>query len=439
MSFFNKLFSKSDDSSSVAYNVKFGRYTDRNKTEANLTAWDNSVKLFNEKNYLLSFKELFNYIKDEEQNNVSYEVLDNKINFQFIQGSKIISGSIENNKVLAETFLAKYNELSVAFLRKLMNMNYNLQYTRFALKDDKICYKFDSTFEDASPNKLYFSFKELAVQSDRQDDLLVDEFSGLESLGTSHVIEIPESIKEVKYKYFTQWIDKTLERVNGLDEDKNSSAITFLLLALAFKIDFLIKPEGSIFDSFEKMQNSYFAKDNKTYIEKNRNLKVEISKVRAMPKEEFMNNLYDVKSTFAIVAPSTHKQVYDFVLQEMAKTDWYEQNNMPDVVIAVYEYIVGYSFFNFGMHYPTIDIFTLFYNITNQEYFKELGLKKNYISSDNQRFERSNIEDRIREIIKKGKKDYPKLDFMVNNLRYGDLKQFAKSYLNEFTYLNYAK
>ncbi len=439
MSYFNKLFSRTDDSSSMAYNVKFGRYTDRNKTEANLTAWDNAVKLFNEKNYFQSFIEFFNYIKDDSLSNVSYEVLDNKINFQFIQGSKIISGSIENNKVLAEAFLAKYNELTVAFLRKLMNMNYYLQYTRFALKDDKICYKFDSTYQDASPNKLYYSLKELAVQSDKQDDLLIDEFSTLEPLGTSHIIEIPENLKEVKYKYFSQWVDKTLARVSELDEDKNSGAITFLLLALAFKIDFLIKPEGRIYDSFEKMQTTYFAKDNKTYIEKNRALKEEIAKVRAMPKSDFLNNIYDVKSTFAIVAPSTHKQVYDFVLQEMAKTDWYEQNNMPDIVIAIYEYIVGYSFFNFGMHYPSIDFLTLFYNITNQEYFKELGFNKTYISSDNQRLDKNNIEDKIREILKKGKKDFPKLDFLFNNLRYADLKQFLKSYLNEFTYLNYSK
>jgi hypothetical protein len=440
MSFFNKLFSKSDDQgSSNAYIVKFGRYTDRNKTEANLTAWDNAVKLFNEKNYFLSFKEFFNYVKDESIGNVSYEVLDNRINFQFIQGSKIISGTIENNKVLAETFLAKYNDLNVAFLRKLMNMNYYLQYTRFALKDDKICYKFDSTYQDASPNKLYYSLKELAVQSDKQDDLLVDEFNTLEKLGTSHIIEIPERIKDAKYKYFTLWVDKTLERVSGLDEDKNSGAITFLLLALAFKIDFLIKPEGVISDSFEKMQTAYFAKDNKTYIEKNRILKDEIAKVRAIPREDFLKNIYDVKSTFGIVVPSTHKQVYDFVLQEMAKTDWYEQNNMPDIVIAVYEYIVGYSFFNFGMQYPSTDFLTLFYNITNQEYFKEIGFNKTYISSDNQRLDKNNIEDKIREVLKKGKKDFPKLDFLTNNLRYADLKQFAKSYLNEFTYLNYSK
>lgn len=439
MSFFNKLFSRTDDSSSMTYNVKFGRYTDRNKTEANLTAWDNAVKLFNEKDYFRSFIEFFNYIKDDSIDNVSYEVLENKINFQFIQGSKIISGSIESNKVLAEAFLAKYNELTVAFLRKLMNMNYYLQYTRFALKDDKICYKFDSTYQDASPNKLYYSLKELAVQSDKQDDLLIDEFSTLEPLGTSHIIEIPENLKEVKYKYFSQWVDKTLARVSELDEDKNSGAITFLLLALAFKIDFLIKPEGRIYDSFEKMQTTYFAKDNKTYIEKNRALKEEIAKVRAMPKSDFLNNIYDVKSTFAIVSPSTHKQVYDFVLQEMAKTDWYEQNNMPDIVTAIYEYIVGYSFFNFGMHYPSIDFLTLFYNITNQEYFKELGFNKTYISSDNQRLDKNNIEDKIREILKKGKKDFPKLDFLFNNLRYADLKQFLKSYLNEFTYLNYSK
>jgi hypothetical protein len=440
MSFFNKLFTKNDDSSSSSnYTVRFGRYSDRNKTENNLKAWDNSVLLFNEKNYFQSFKEFFNYIKDESQGNVSYEVLDNKINFQFVQGSKIISGTIENNKVLAETYLAKYNELSVAFLRKLMNMNFYLQYTRFALKDDKICYKFDSTYQDASPNKLYYSFKELAVQSDKQDDLLVGEFSSLEQLGTSHIIEVPENIRETKYKYFTQWVDKTLERVAGLDEDKNSGAITFLLLALAFKIDFLIKPEGGISDSFDKMQTSYFAKDTKSFIEKNRTLKEEIAKIRALPKEEFMKSLYDVKSTFGVVVPSTHKQVYDFVLQEMAKTDWYDQNNMPDVVIAVYEYIVGYSFFNFGMQYPSVELLTLFYNIVNQEYFKEIGLKKNFFYPESGKFEKYNIEDRIREIIKNGKKDFPKLDFQIGNLKYIDLKQFAKSYLNEFTYLNYAK
>jgi hypothetical protein len=81
----------------------------------------------------------------------------------------------------------------------------------------------------------------------------------------------------------------------------------------------------------------------------------------------------------------------------------------------------------------------LFYNIVNQEYFKEIGLKKNFFYPESGKFEKYNIEDRIREIIKNGKKDFPKLDFQIGNLKYIDLKQFAKSYLNEFTYLNYAK
>ena len=53
-----------------------------------------------------------------------------------------------------------------------------------------VCMRFDSEIKTANPNKLYYGLKELATKADKQDDLLVEEFSLLEALDTEHIIPI---------------------------------------------------------------------------------------------------------------------------------------------------------------------------------------------------------------------------------------------------------
>jgi hypothetical protein len=435
MSFFKNIFGSGDENKLPS--IKFGRYTDANKTKEQLESWDKSVKLFGEKKYLDAYEEFFHYIKDPALNNVSFSRQPEDISFEIIQGSKVIRGKANNNQVVAETHIVEFEKTSIAWMRKLMDLNFALKYSRFAIKDNRVCMKFSTNVMDGSPTKLYWSLRELATRSDKQDDLLSSEFGSLKSVDTIHTEEISAEEKEIKYKYLMLWIKKALEQAAPFDADKFSGAISYIFLSLTYRIDYLLAPEGTLMNDLEKIQNIYFAKDNSNYIQRNQQIKIEFEKILQQPKENVIKGFYKVKSTFAIMTASDFKTVADFVYNESANTNWYRDNKYPEIVACIYEYISSYSLFNYGMQQPLIEFFNLIMQVLNHDFYTELGVNDKLVS--NGKPDRSNIEDQIRSIINRGKKTYPNLDFKLDMLKYDSINLFGETFMKEIDYLNFTK
>ncbi|MEO0226264.1 MAG: hypothetical protein ABIL05_04855, partial [candidate division WOR-3 bacterium] len=156
------IFSKSD---SATVGIGFGRFSDCYKSPENVEHWNEACEYFNQQKYLDAYEAFLNYLKEDEVDNVKYERGPDQIKFKFPQGSKEVFGFADGAKVMAEVNVAQFTKLSVAFMRRLLDLNYNLNYSRSALKDNIICMKFDTSVIDGSPMKLYFAFKEIATQA----------------------------------------------------------------------------------------------------------------------------------------------------------------------------------------------------------------------------------------------------------------------------------
>ena len=245
---FDKLFGrgKKKVESRAAPDIVFGRYSDNNKPVAKANRWTDADNLFKEKKYTESFDAFFDYLQDDAVQNVVYERHGAEGRFQFYQGSKIVRGNFNNELVKAEVALARMPQPSVPVMRRLLEMNFYLYYNRFALDNDRLCMNFDSDIETASPSKLYYGLKELATKADKQDDLLVQDFAMLQSTDSEHITAIPQAEKEIKYEYLQKWIKQTLETIASVDPEKFSGGNAFMLLALIFRIDYLIAPEGKL-------------------------------------------------------------------------------------------------------------------------------------------------------------------------------------------------
>ena len=231
MSFLKNIFGGStSDNYPKKSPVKFGRYTAVNKNSRQLKGWDNSVKLFAEKKYTDAYVEFFSYLRDDNEDNVHCSTEGGKLNFSIAEGSKIVKGYADKDKVVAEVNIAGFDALNVAFMRKLMNMNFDLLYSRFALKDNRICLKFTSHILDASPYKMFYSLKELATRADKEDHILINEFKMLKPIDVEHLTGLTDQEKEVKYKYIQKWISDALNRISELEEVKFSGTISYLLL-----------------------------------------------------------------------------------------------------------------------------------------------------------------------------------------------------------------
>ncbi|MEL6987283.1 MAG: hypothetical protein AAGK97_05585, partial [Bacteroidota bacterium] len=176
MSFLKRLFgAKNIDFDRPEF--LFGRYTDAYKKDEQYDYWDKSLEEFEAENYFESYRLFFKYLKDPEKDNVKFWEENGKQFFEVLQGSKKIEGEINQKKFKAVAKIAKTDSLNIGFLRRLIEQNYGLKYSRFALDDDDdIAMVFDSYLIDGSPYKLYYALKEVAVNADKQDDVLVDEF-----------------------------------------------------------------------------------------------------------------------------------------------------------------------------------------------------------------------------------------------------------------------
>lgn len=435
---FNRLFGrgKKKTESQAGPDIPFGRYSDNNKPIAKVNRWTEADNLFKEKKYTDSLDAFFDYLRDDILQNVVYERNGAEGRFQLYQGSKIIRGNFNNERVKAEVTLANMPQPSVPVMRRLLEMNFNLYYNRFALDNERLCMNFDSDIETASPSKLYYGLKELATKADKQDDLLVQDFTMLQSTDSEHITAIPLSEKEIKYEYLQKWIRQTLETIASVDPEKFSGGNAYMLLALLYRIDYLIAPEGKLLSDLEKIAFIYFKKDERPVTEKNRDMIEEFKKILAKPKEEIFDGIFRSRYTFSIVAPQQYKMIAESIHGANTNMTWYRDNNYPFIAAQISEYGFSYCQYSYSLPKVITEFFYLFMMINYPEYFVALGYTIAYYDPKTNEFAKQWIIDKIKEIQDRWKQKFPLLDFKTANLRFDNLVNFDHSFTTEMELLN---
>ncbi|MEJ0106472.1 MAG: hypothetical protein WDO19_29750 [Bacteroidota bacterium] len=433
---FDKLFGRGKKKEEPEPLISFGRYSDNNKPNEKVNKWNDADALFKEKKFPDSISAFFDYLKDDAAQNVTHEWNGSEGRFELFQGSKIVRGFYNSTQLQAEATLAKMPQPSVPVMRRLLEMNFNLYYGRFALDNDRLCMRFDSNIEGATPNKLYYGLKELATKADKQDDLLLQDFTILQSMDTDHIVGIQQKEKEVKYQYWTKWIKESLDYVATLDADKFSGGIAYLLLALAYRLDYLITPEGKLMNELEKVVEIYFRKDERPALEKNRDMIEAYNKLLGKTKEEVFPFLFTSKYTFAITSPQVYKIIVDSLYNANQNITWYRDNSYPLIAEKICEYGISYCQYSYSLPRPVTELFHLFMMVNYSDYFVALGFKEKYYDAVTKQFYPGVITEKIKQVQDKWKNKFPNLAFKFENLRYDSLLNFDLSFTNELQFLN---
>ena len=440
MSLLNRIF-KRITSSEDQPDVSFGRYSDAYKTDEQYDAWDRSVAFFEQEEYLDSYKAFFQYLSDNDENNVTVEKDKGTIKFELLQGSRKITGTATPKKIIATAKIAHTNnQLKESFLRRLLEYNYGLKYSRFCLDSDNfLAIIFDSYSLDGSPYKLYYALKELATNADKQDDLLLDEFKSLDPAESYETTPLPNKEKEAKYRFITKAIEEVIEKVesNRLDGQQYPGGIAYLLLNLVYKLDYLTKPEGFMMETLERVHRLYFANNGQPSPAKNEMLLNELKTLLERPKEEYFKEMYRTTSTFGITTAVNYSRVVSFIEGELGNMDWYFDNEYLKVARAVPGYIVGYCLFNYAVPEPCKAFFHLYYQIMEADYFADLGFPT-YRSSDGT-FESKKIKKAIKKIADSYSTKYNGLSPDTSLLDYQTSTTFARSYLRMMAQLEMIK
>lgn len=434
---FDKLFRIFRKSEEPQPDVMFGRYSDNNKTVVKVNRWTEADNLFKEKKFHQSIDAFFDYLGDDMVRNVNTERKGEVLNFVIYQGSKVVRGNCDGKRLTAEVSIARMREPSIPVMRRLLEQNYLLYYSRYTLKEDLICMRFDSEIETANPNKLYYGLKELATKGDKQDDLLVQDFSTLQQIDTDHVEQLTDKEKKVKLSYFREFISDTITYIDSLDKDKLAGGIAYMLLSLGYRLDYLIAPEGKLLQELEKVVSIYFSKEDRNAQEKNHLMTEAYRKMLEKKDDEILPYLFRSTSTFSIVAPQPHKVIADALGTAIQNMAWYKDNKFPEIARQILEYGISYCQYSYSLPRPLSQLFRLFMQINYPAYFLAVGFKDQLFDGAANQFEKNEIEEEIQKIIRNWQEKYPNLTWKDQNIRYDNIISFNQSFLNEIQALNF--
>lgn len=442
MGLFDRLFGNGAEEQAQP-KIKFGRYSDSYKRPESYEAWDTALEKFEEQEYLDAYRAFFNYLRDESEDNVKLREVEGGIYFDLFQGSKKISGFVDEHKLRVESKVAHTEKFRVAFMRRLVELNYELEYSRFALdQDGNITIVFDTYTIDGSPYKLYYALKEVATKADKQDDLLLDEFQSLQPVDVEHLEMMSREEKEVKCNYIQEQIRETLEEVdNGkLNKDKYAGGVAYLLLYLIYKLDYLVKPEGFMMEVLERLHRLYSTKDDKkSMAELNQVICRELRTLQDRPREEFYKEMYRVPATFGITMPVSHDRVVSLIDAELHQMDWYLDNGYDKIALSIPGFICSYCMFIYAIPQPGRELFHLYFQITESDYFRDLGFTNYYYDTTTHTFDKKAIKRAIRRIVDKHRDHFHKLIFPTGSLDFSSLARFARSYFQIIRNLDMTK
>ncbi|MEL6668971.1 MAG: hypothetical protein AAFY36_02915 [Bacteroidota bacterium] len=421
---------------------RFGRYSDAYKDEANYAYWERALNYMEDGHFIESMKAFLAYLRDEEEDNVQWEQRDSELYFEFYQGSKRITGKADAEGLRVEARIARLGVSNSELLQRLTSLNYELRYSRYALDKSRcLCILFDSKADDASPHKLYYAFKEIALQADKQDDLLIDEFQQLVQVDQDHLKQISLEAKRAKEAFLRKNVQKLLDYLASghLNPEEHPGGLAYLLLDVVFRLDYLIRPEGKTMEALERMQRLYFAGERDQPIT-HRNLRLigELQELSQRAPDEFGKELYLGKYTFGITSPASHDRLRQIIDSELGKLDWYQDNGYPNIALAVPSYIVGYSLFNFALPLPLHNFLQLFMRIREDEYFRRLGYAQVFTDKSGRPVKKT-VKAAISEIVQRHRSVYPYLRPISSILDYSDFTEFGKTYLKMLYELDLSK
>jgi hypothetical protein len=411
--------------------IVFGRFTDLYKQHESYRAWEQALQLFSDKKHFESVQFFLEYLRNGDGENVTVFAQKETLKFSFVQGSKLINGYCTPLIFKAGVKIVRVKELKVAFMRRLLEQNFELEYCRFCLDNDgDVSLIYDSFVQDASPYKLFRALKELALYSDRQDDLLDDEFEELIRAEDSHLNVLSKSEVNEKISFIRKQIDQVFyELENGRTTvARHTGGAAYLLLDTAYKLDYLTRPEGFVQSCLENVHTFFYGTTGLNLDQKLLFMKAELEKIVLRSDEQIAKEFYASRYTFGVTIPSSHEKLTELINAELNNADWYIKNKHELTSRAVPGFIVGHALFNYALPEPDMDLLNLYYQINEQDYFNKLGYLISFVNPDGS-INKSLVKARIRNIERTYRDRYEKWTFPFEKLNFDNVVVFSISML----------
>lgn len=119
-------------------NLRLGRYSDVYKETEHAALWTLALAHFSSQNYLDAYTAFFQYLEDEQMQNIYLKRQSNTLYFELFQGSKRIFGSAYAKSLTATAKIAQLTDYHEILFRRLLEKNFDLKYSRYGIDKEKI-------------------------------------------------------------------------------------------------------------------------------------------------------------------------------------------------------------------------------------------------------------------------------------------------------------
>lgn len=441
MTLLKRLFGRYDTTAPTAAYWRYGRFSDAYKSEEQHRAWADAEAAYATGDYHAAIIHLLTFLRNDEGNNVlavTPATRDTPLRFVLLQGSKQLIGLADGHRITVEAKVAQTTALEVGLMQQLMERNYSLSYSRFALDtDNNIVLRFDSQLADASPYKLNDALREVAINADKLDDLLIERYDSLRPIAVQHLVAASPQERTAKRTYWMQAIRTTLAQVQALTGDELAAGRAYLLLHLTYRLDYLVAPEGYAMETLERLHRQYFAHDGRSINQKCARMQAAFEGLLERPITALDTELYHTISTFGITMPVSHERLVSFIQGELPNTDWYMRHGHLEVVEAITGYIAGYCAFEFALPQLDRELLHLYFEVMEAPLFEQLtGQPSPYTSPQSGLPRKSAIRRRLAALARQYLHQYPQLNLDTKGLQWDSRAAFACSYMELVQGLN---
>lgn len=429
--FINKHLSVSQivDSSQL----RLGRYCDAYKTVDQRKAWEFAEFHFSQGKYLKSFQHFLSFLLDPYEENISRitDSRDGTISFELFQGSRRISGLFTKDYCEAQTILGYSTQWPEALLKELLETNYSLHHCGYAFDaEDRLVLRMACQAREADPHKLYSGLNELALEADRQDDLITSQYQGVESQIEQHVRALP--LDQVNHS--VSWLRREITNLKGrYDVEKSSKGFkvlgfSYVLLDLVYRIEYLLTPQARMRMSLGKIHRNLFDMQGMDLAGRLEESVREIYQYREMDEAEIQKEFYQVVTTFGLSESISLLRWQQILRQQLEYINVFGEDANQKYACHIPGYIMGYSVYRFALPGFFRDLIGLYYILTSPDWAKGMGYPALGFYG-NKGPDRRGIVKTIRQLVKDWSDRYEFETFDLNQLKFDNEMALGQSWL----------
>ena len=409
----------------------FGRYSDGYKSPQLYDTWDEALVHFKAGRFLASVKHLLIFLLDPTQQNITYTHVGDVIEFKFYQGSSCVYGEVDKHGVRAYTKVAKLGDHKdrIAVLRRLLDQNYALRYCKYALHKECIELRFHSQSVGASPYKIYYGLKELALLADQQDDLLQDHYDSIIVTDNGHINSKSIEEQQQEHTFIVTTGKSVLDQIarSKVDPSVYPMTVSYPLLAWLYMLDYLIVPQGWLLEQIERSHQEFYV-ESQPISTRNISLMKTVGNILDTSFEDLQPELYRTRHTFGLTVPANHQQVCVMLQGELTKIHWYIRNKHMEEAQSIMDYIVGFLLYSFAVPPPDKALLHIYMQVRYPLFFGLKGVES-YVKPDGS-LRKKDIQLAISRAASRYKTTYPTFEPDLKLLQYHSVVSFSESFLH---------